>query len=95
MTTTTTHLNPSPSIGAHLASASRTQLVDAINAAAATGREITIAGRKAWSPYGRNVAAVWGNGSISVDVRPRGNGRQAGTVWIKVGESVDIEGLRS
>lgn len=90
---TTTHLNPTDSIGSALASQVRARLVDLINDAHLAGRQPEVAGRKVATKFSRDlVAQVWTNGSISVDVAGRKPGT-FGVVWIKPGQSVSADRL--
>lgn len=53
------------------------------------GNVTTVAGHEVFSRYGAELATVWANGSVSVQVRGR-TAKAQGTVWIKAGEQVSF-----
>lgn len=68
-----------------------TQTADQINAAIKAGKTVTVNGRKAVSSFGQDPAHVWTNGTLSVDVEPRTRGARVGTVYVKAGQTVNVE----
>jgi hypothetical protein len=68
-------------------------MADRVNDAVANGWTVEVNGRKVKS-WTAEAAKVWGNGSVSVDVRTREGRVNACGVWAKVGQSMTVEFTR-
>lgn len=87
MITNTTTVYTNTDLGTAQAVANR------INQAFAIGYTVIVNGTHevaSWTGTPSEAAWVWGNGSLSVDVKTK-NGRRITQVWAKVGQQITVE----